>query len=530
MDKTININVGGSLFQIDDEAFHILRDWLQELNKRFRNVQGGLETIEDIELRVAEIFNSQKGIAGVITKENVEAMISIIGKPEDFDHSESEHTEQQSYKSYRRRLYRNPDDSIISGVCGGLGAYLNTDPVIFRILFAVSALVFGSGFLIYIVLWIALPPAHTEVQKRELFGSDYYSRSGSRASGGNYAGETGSYSSGYGSASGVGNAFNEIFRAIGRVFYIIMRIFLIIFGITFVITGFLSLITFVAIFVFRYPGVFSIDSSGVNMYYLPDLLNYIVSPSVVPWIIILTSVAVILPLLALIYWGVKMIFWFKARDGILSLAALVIWVASIAVLSIILFNEGTSFAQTAKISAETSFANHPDTIYIVTDHKISDLKYDKEVGFPHEGYRVYMNDEKRELYIRPYLSVGSSEDNVSRVEVRKRTAGRTEIDAMKKTEGLQYNYSIGHDTLYLDEYFTIPDGRRWSADNVRINLDVPVGTVLKIDKNFNMLFNSRFHDAFDDYPRTFHYGLDYGSWVLTEDGLRPAERERSMHR
>ena len=90
MDKTININLAGTLFQIDEEAFRILRDYLQAINNRFANVQGGHETIEDIESRIAEIFQSQKGIAGVITKENVEAMISIIGKPEDFDHGEPE--------------------------------------------------------------------------------------------------------------------------------------------------------------------------------------------------------------------------------------------------------------------------------------------------------------------------------------------------------------------------------------------------------------------------------------------------------
>ena len=75
MDKTININIAGTLFQIDEEAFRILRDYLQAINNRFRNVQGGNETIEDIESRIAEIFQSQKGLAGVITKENVEAMI-----------------------------------------------------------------------------------------------------------------------------------------------------------------------------------------------------------------------------------------------------------------------------------------------------------------------------------------------------------------------------------------------------------------------------------------------------------------------
>jgi hypothetical protein len=59
MDKTININLGGTLFKIDEEAFRILRDYLQAINSRFANVKGGHETIEDIESRIAEIFQSQ---------------------------------------------------------------------------------------------------------------------------------------------------------------------------------------------------------------------------------------------------------------------------------------------------------------------------------------------------------------------------------------------------------------------------------------------------------------------------------------
>jgi len=159
MDKTININIAGTLFKIDEEAYRILRDYLQAINNRFRNVQGGNETIEDIESRIAEIFDSQKGLAGVISRENIESMISIIGNPEDFD-SSGEAVPPPVYGFQKKRMYRNPDDSIISGVCGGIGAYLNTDPVLFRILFALLAFS-GVGFFIYIALWIALPEANT---------------------------------------------------------------------------------------------------------------------------------------------------------------------------------------------------------------------------------------------------------------------------------------------------------------------------------------------------------------------------------
>lgn len=62
----------------------------------------------------------------------------------------------------QNRLYRSRTDAIIGGVCGGLGVYLDTDPVLFRILFVVAVLLGGSGVLVYIVLWIVIPLEHEQ--------------------------------------------------------------------------------------------------------------------------------------------------------------------------------------------------------------------------------------------------------------------------------------------------------------------------------------------------------------------------------
>src|SRR5664279_5080942 len=210
MDKTININLGGTLFQIDEEAYRILRDYLQAINNRFANAQGGHETIEDIESRIAEIFQSQKGLAGVVTRENVESMISIIGKPEEFDPVETENYK-DSYSSRKKRMYRNPDDKIVGGVCSGIAGYLDSDPVLFRILFAVFALFFGVGFFVYAVLWIALPEAKTDSQKRDLYGSSYHAHNDA---------QTNDFTSPNYNYSKFANAVNEVFRAITKVFYI----------------------------------------------------------------------------------------------------------------------------------------------------------------------------------------------------------------------------------------------------------------------------------------------------------------------
>jgi hypothetical protein len=328
------------------------------------------------------------------------------------------------------------------------------------------------------------------------------------------------YNAEYANNSPVGNALNEIFRAIGKVFYIILRIFLIITGVSLVLTGFLSILCFIMVFLFKYPGAFSFDSTGVNLIYIPDFLHYLVNPSSVPWILFLTSVVFILPMLALIYWGVKMIFWFRARDGVVSLVALVVWVGSVAALAIIGFNEGISFAQTGKTTVETILPKSPDTLYISTDHKIADLKYEKLISFGHEEYSVFLNEEKKELYIRPYLSVERSDEKITRVEVRKRSAGRTEYEANKKAEGIQYNYSLRSDSLNIDEYFTIPSDRKWSADEIGIDLYIPNGTVLKFDMPSRIMVHSHFMNGNEDNLES-RWEPDSGMWVMTQDGLEP---------
>jgi phage shock protein PspC (stress-responsive transcriptional regulator) len=525
MDKTININLAGTLFSIDEEAYKILRDYLQAIDLRFRNTKGGNETVEDIESRISEIFQSQKGTAGVITRANVEYMISIIGKPEDFESAETEE-EIADHSIRRKRLYRNPDDTIISGVCGGIGAYFNTDPVLLRILFVIFTVFFGFGFFIYLILWISLPVANNETRRREMYGNEYGSimarkrqYEGSRTS---YAP---SYNKGYYENSRLGNAINEVFRAAGRVLFIIMRIFLVFVGAMLLLTAFIFLLTLVLIFVFKMPGAFSTNALDFNIVYFPDFLNYLVSPATFPWIIILGSLVIVLPLLALIYWGVKMIFWFRAKDGALSLVLIVVWALASTALAILLFSEGVSFAESSRSSAKIPIDNPSDTIYITSVNRVSDLISDRTLPFNTEGYSVLINDEKRELYISPELEIDASDEEPYGITVRKESYGSSEITAFNKTKDLDYYYRISGDSLFFDDYFTIHSGRKWSGDNIKIRISLPAGTTLKIDSCMEELLDDNYHSEDDDnhYPMVKSEGYSY--WQITDEGLIPAGRK-----
>jgi phage shock protein PspC (stress-responsive transcriptional regulator) len=501
MDKTININLGGTLFQIDEEAFKILRDYLQAIDQKFRNTPGGNETIEDIESRIAEIFLSQKGMAGVISIDNINYMISIIGKPEDFDQPGAQtETQRPSYghPGSRKKLFRNPENKIIGGVCGGIGAYVNTDPVWIRILFVIFTFFFGFGFFVYLALWIAMPSAESESQKREMYGSSHNLAKPDELNNNQ--------------TSKVGNAFDAIFRALGKVLFIIVRILLIALGVCFVLTGFLALLTFIMVFVFKYPGSFSTDAVGFNIAYLPDFLNYIISPAIVPWVKALIALVVSIPLLALIYGGIRMIFWFRVRDGYIWLIALVLWVMSSAALSILLFNEGIGFAENEQTVSQEYFKTSPDTLYIKSGRKISDLNTDKEIDIPDENYNIFISEEKKQMYIRTNLHINVTEDKSAGVTIRKHSAGRSKFDAIENAERLQYNLKISGDTLLLDEFFTIPSDSKWSFDYVDITVYVPENTVIHMDRTTETFFHSLYDDDFVADPKK-------SFWLMTEHGL-----------
>jgi phage shock protein PspC (stress-responsive transcriptional regulator) len=188
MKKVININFQGRVIPIEETAYDILQQYIDSLRKYFANEEGRDEIVNDIESRIAELFSERlKKGATCITDDDVNAVISSIGRPSDFEQADAENVSglgagtssrptettapNYNYARGRGRLYRNADDKIIGGVCSGLANYLGIDPVIMRILFVVFV---GALFWVYIVLWIIVPSqsAQSNITKRLYRSSD----------------------------------------------------------------------------------------------------------------------------------------------------------------------------------------------------------------------------------------------------------------------------------------------------------------------------------------------------------------------
>ncbi|TCO08301.1 PspC domain-containing protein [Natronoflexus pectinivorans] len=181
MKRTISINIASTAFFIDEDAYGRLNDYLRKLESWFSGKDGGQEIINDIENRFRELFLERiNPKTGVITLSMVDEVIAIMGQPEDFIPDGDEDAGKQSTyaeagTSYRgsKRLFRDIDDKVLGGVCSGLAAYFNLDPVLVRILFVLLTFFsFGTGLVVYIVLWIAVPEAITLSQKLEMRGEN----------------------------------------------------------------------------------------------------------------------------------------------------------------------------------------------------------------------------------------------------------------------------------------------------------------------------------------------------------------------
>jgi phage shock protein PspC (stress-responsive transcriptional regulator) len=170
MKKSFSVNLGNRVFNIDEDAYLKLSAYLERIEGHFSDLKEREDILNDIELRISELFSERLGVnKQVITLTDVNEVIRIMGDPHEIGGTEEDPGAAWDRRTGSRRIYRDADDRMIGGVCGGLAAYTNMDPVIMRLIF-VALLFMGIGALAYIILWIVVPEARTTAQKLEMRG------------------------------------------------------------------------------------------------------------------------------------------------------------------------------------------------------------------------------------------------------------------------------------------------------------------------------------------------------------------------
>lgn len=179
MKKNITINLLGSLYAIDEDAYELLNQYLNNMKRYFARKEDGAEIADDIEHRIAELLADLKA-QGVeaITIEHIEDIIKRIGNPEEMDDEEwNENPEENTASAPEpgqrvgKKLFRNPDDKMLSGVTSGIAAFFGLDTLLCRILMVLFALITkGVMIPIYLLMWLIMPEARTPEERLMMQG------------------------------------------------------------------------------------------------------------------------------------------------------------------------------------------------------------------------------------------------------------------------------------------------------------------------------------------------------------------------
>ena len=166
MKKTLSINIGSKVFNIDNDAYELLKKYLDSIKSYFEKIKTEEDILVDIETRISEKFSSIKNFSESLNLKDIKNIINEMGSVEDFkevyeEYSQREESEfnestHKDYKNENKKIFRNLDDKVIAGVASGIANYFNIDPVVSRLLFLASLLT-GFGLIIYIICWIGIP-------------------------------------------------------------------------------------------------------------------------------------------------------------------------------------------------------------------------------------------------------------------------------------------------------------------------------------------------------------------------------------
>jgi phage shock protein PspC (stress-responsive transcriptional regulator) len=479
------------MFSIDDDAYHNLGDYLNSLSKYFENEQGGNEIITDIEIRIAELFAERSGgISQIVTNGDVLQAIETLGRPEDIADSEIDESNSNSGKR-RKRLYRDPGQRILGGVCGGIASWLGISVVIVRLLF-IAACYYGLSILAYFALWIVIPLARTARQKLEMQGQAVNINNMK-----NIKEQM--------SSSGLGESLNQFTGEAGGIINKLFRVCWIVFGIALCVAGIAIVLACGSLF-FVQDFIF-IHEIEWDFFSFNELLKNITSHVSYNILAVCATLIIGLTVFACFYWGIKILSRSKVTHGKLQGILAIIWFLAIPTGFVTILYEANNYKWNNETN-EVITINANDTIYLTM--KPSPLK------ISNNPLEVYYDRENNRFYGKPDLYIRKSDDCTTIVEIRKKARGKNRLDAFHYAEDIVYDIDTNDSTIAVSPYFTVAPQDKWKFQELKIILYVPENTVIIANDS---LCN-------DKILRNWFYSCDHAyiytsKWIMTKNnGLK----------
>jgi len=493
MNKTININLGGFFFHIDEIAYQKLRRYLESISRSLSDdPQGKNEIIADIEARISELLTEKiTDVRQVVNEADIEDVIKIMGQPEDYSDAEEGYSD-SSY-SYKRnnaagkKLFRDGDDKFLGGVASGIAHYFDIDTIWIRL--GLLALFFSAGFgiLLYIILWILLPEAKTTAEKLQMEGEpvnidniekkirkEFNEVSEKVSVVANQASEkikegahefSDKMSKTFSGKTKKNNGASDFFDTIGK-------ILLAIFKVIGKFIGILIIFVSAAVILSLIIGGFSMGSLewlGVASSYThyPPFMYDTILPR---WLLTLSIFLLVgIPFLILFILGLRILSSnVRKMNKPTSLTLLGIWIVCLFALIFTGIDFGTShsnYGDTTKRTELNLFPKDTLTLKMVNDdniyyrHNLRRSTYKEEVEV--DGITMtYASNIK--------VDVRKSTTKKSYFIVQKESKGKSKSKAKENANEIQYNFEIIDNTIILDAFYLSEYKNFWKDEEINI--------------------------------------------------------------
>ncbi len=527
MNKTVNINLAGIFFHIDEDAYRKLQRYLESIKRSFTDSQGRSEIIADIEARIAELFSERvQNEKEVIRIKEVDEVIAIMGQPEDYlvddEIFEDEPQFTQTRKSApSKKLYRDTDNSYIGGVSSGLGHYFGVDAVWIRLAWIIFFSAAGTGVLLYILLWILVPEASTTAEKLMMKGEPVNISNIEKKIKDGFETVTETVGDVAKNVSdSVSNAAKKVdvkkganslkstsrsfFEALGDVVMFFFKVFAKLIGILLIFIGATSLIA-LAIGMISLGLVDTLHFPNVDLF---DVLNTTGTPV---WIAsLLFFFAIGIPFFFLFYLGLKILVNnLKSIGNIAKFSLLGLWLISLISIGVIFAKHHNEHLYDAHISAKNQLnitAN--DTLNV---RMVGNDNYYSPSGRLYRDSRsfntVYNEDGEKLIYASNVrLILRSTKDSLASISVEKNAEGNSYQEARARAEKIEYSYTMDGNELLLNAYLTTAYDNKFRGQEVKLILYLPEGSTLYADENtYSFHRNNHHYNSILEGGKEEHY-------------------------
>ena len=501
MNKTVNINLAGTSFHIDEDAFGKLSRYLEAVKRSLVGADGSDEIMQDIEARIAELFSEKlENSAQVITLKELDEVIAVMGQPEDYQvddeiFDDAPHTSRSRSKAPHKQLFRDIDNKYIGGVSSGLGHYLGIDAIWIRLLWILLVLAgMGSPILIYILLWILVPAAEStsdklkmtgepinisNIEKKFKEGFDTVTDKVKNADYDKYGEKVKRGASGF--FDSLGNVILGLFKVFGKFIGVIMIL--------------VSLLTLIGLVI----GFFTFGSIGFwGNGEITEYITLVDTTNVPMWLLALLGLfAVGIPFFALFIVGLKLLINnLKSMGTSVKIVLVVVWVVSVICLSVLGIKQATEQAYEGNFIIEKTISVPTnDTLHIAMR---ADNQYELSV-YRSNGMEIKYNAKKeRVIYSNDIrLNIKSTKDSIGKIIIEKRAEGNSFLDAKNRAEMIDYQFSIENNKLLFDGFLTTDPENKFRDQEIEITLLVPEGTIIYTDENIASFYRN--NSSYDEY-------------------------------